>query len=178
MSVARQLVLFSAGYVLAIVLDQLLKTHRLMIWNHKETDEWVSLSSGFSAVFIGNVLALLDHWRGYRPRQTIVTTLRCLGSFIGLNVAVLKLAVTTSSTELAYITSTLSIGMWFAFDRTAQGFLLALLVSTIGTFVVVKMVHLGYFTFARADMLGIDLYFPWILYSCVVCFGAIGRQLS
>ncbi|KAF9576747.1 Insulin-induced protein 2 protein [Mortierella alpina] len=182
----RALILFVLGFVFSLVIDHLQTQHRLVeyptdisqLW---DTASWLPPTCGASAVLIGTIYPLGDYlWWGKRvPRSSRdwSSVMRCMGGFIGVNYAASKLPW-TSSLQVSCTLALISAGLWFLFDRTIHGFVISLMVASMGTAVAYFLVLNGWYSFTRADFFGVGSWMPCILYSSSVCFGSIGRQLD
>jgi Insulin-induced protein (INSIG) len=88
----RILLLFSLGWIGAVLVDFLLQTSLLTNYPHKpssiHTETWVSFSCGFTACFVGLVYPLLDELLDISIKTGWTKVLRCFGAFIGLNYAI------------------------------------------------------------------------------------------
>ncbi|KAF9277458.1 Insulin-induced protein 2 protein [Mortierella alpina] len=182
----RALILFVLGFVFSLVIDHLQTQHRLVeyptdisqLW---DTASWLPPTCGASAVLIGTIYPLGDYlWWGKRvPRSSRdwSSVMRCMGGFIGVNYAASKLPW-TSSLQVSCTLALISAGLWFLFDRTIHGFVISLIVASMGTAVAYFLVLNGWYSFTKADFFGVGSWMPCILYSSSVCFGSIGRQLD
>ena len=74
--------------------------------------------------------------------------------------------------------ATLAVGLWYFFDRTWHGFILAVVVAIVGTASVRIIVSAGAYTFVKADFFGIRSWIPCVFFAAGVVFGAAGRRLS
>ncbi|GJJ76975.1 hypothetical protein EMPS_09334 [Entomortierella parvispora] len=182
----RALILFVLGFAFSLVIDHLQTQHHLIeypsnipqLW---DTASWLPPTCGASAVLIGTIYPLGDYlWWGKRIDRNgndWSSVMRCLGGFIGVNYAASKLPW-TSSLQVSCTLALISVGLWFWFDRTVHGFVISLLVASMGTLVAYFLVLNGWYSFTRADFFGVGSWIPCILYSSSVCFGSIGRQLD
>ncbi|KAG0055102.1 Insulin-induced protein 1 protein [Gryganskiella cystojenkinii] len=182
----RALILFALGFAFSLVIDHLQTQHHLIeypsnihqLW---DTASWLPPTCGASAVLIGTIYPLGDYlWWGKRVNRNgrdWSSVMRCIGGFIGVNYAASKLPW-TSSLQVSCTLALISVGLWFWFDRTVHGFVISLLVATMGTLVAYLLVLNGWYSFTRADFFGVGSWIPCILYSSSVCFGSIGRQLD
>ncbi|KAF9930288.1 Insulin-induced protein 2 protein [Mortierella alpina] len=182
----RALILFVLGFVFSLVIDHLQTQHRLVeypanISQWWDTASWLPPTCGASAVLIGTIYPLGDYlWWGKRvPRSSRdwSSVMRCMGGFIGVNYAASKLPW-TSSLQVSCTLALISAGLWFLFDRTLHGFVISLIVASMGTAVAYFLVLNGWYSFTKADFFGVGSWMPCILYSSSVCFGSIGRQLD
>ncbi|KAF8987982.1 Insulin-induced protein 1 protein [Haplosporangium bisporale] len=182
----RALVLFLLGFVFSLVIDHLQTQHHLVeypsnisqLW---DTASWLPPTCGASAVLIGTIYPLGDYfWWGKRVERNSrdwSSVMRCMGGFIGVNYAASKLPW-TSSLQVSCTLALISVALWFLFDRTVHGFVISLVVASMGTVVAYFLVLNGWYSFTRADFFGVASWIPCILYSSSVCFGSIGRQLD
>ena len=73
---------------------------------------------------------------------------------------------------MAVSTAALTLGLWFLFDRTRNGFLLGLASGVSGTIIVFKLVQLGIFEYfwimqifeLIKDSIMVSVYFVFLVY--------------
>ena len=137
---------------------------------------WIALSSGFAACFIGLLYPFIDSigvpirpvsssnnsrrdqieisrnsWDDDKlggkqaDKKSWIKTGRCLGCFLALLYALSKL--NTSSKTSWLIILTLSIAMWYEFDKTNSGLIISLVVSSCGSICVMSLCSQGFYEY-------------------------------
>jgi hypothetical protein len=182
----RLVVLFILGYSFATFGDTLLISNQMTLYpiNTTLTPYWINVSAGFASCFVGILYPLLDNINRNKFRSKWSKTTRCCGIFMAFLYALSKIS-SQNNIALSITACILSVGMWYEFDRTAQGWLVAMVVTVCGTFVISSLSLQGHYRlastdyrFAKQDFMGISFWFPFLLFCSSVCLGTVGRQLS
>ncbi|KAJ2834095.1 hypothetical protein GGI24_000548, partial [Coemansia furcata] len=141
---------------------------------------WSNAVSGLMTVLVGMAYPFLDSkWRSY-PSHRIGwnEVLRCVGGFLGVNYAALKLPF-ESTTQSAGIMIIISLGLWTVCDGTLHGLLLSTSMSLMATWLLyVHALSNYYASFTQDDYLGLLSYLPSVLFTYCVMAGSIGRRLG
>ncbi|KAJ1889499.1 hypothetical protein LPJ71_008172, partial [Coemansia sp. S17] len=104
--------------------------------------------------------------------------LRCVGGFLGVNYAALKLPF-ESAAQSAGIMIIISLGLWTVCDGTLHGLLLSTSMSLMATWLLyVHALSNYYASFTQDDYLGLLSYLPSVLFTYCVMAGSIGRRLG
>ena len=163
--ISSLITLFVLGFSFATFGDSLLINNNLT-FNPSKTSGWIATSSGFAACFIGLLYPFIDYIiagsstnrsqsknglkRG-EESDTVrrknskgwIKTVRCLGCFLALLYALSKLNTTTKTSSI--IISTLSIAMWYEFDKTYQGLIISIIVAICGSVCVGALCSQGFY---------------------------------
>ncbi|KAJ2724546.1 hypothetical protein GGI07_001893 [Coemansia sp. Benny D115] len=146
---------------------------------------WCNGLSGLLTVLIGLTYPYLDYkWQGQRSslyggRTNFNDILRCVGGFLGINYAALKLPF-ESAMQSAVIMIIIALGLWTVCDSSFHGLLLSLCASLMATWVL--FVHAlasnsdGVFT--NEDYLSLLSYLPSVLFTYCIMAGSIGRRIG
>ncbi|KAJ2742036.1 hypothetical protein GGI20_004767 [Coemansia sp. BCRC 34301] len=141
---------------------------------------WSNAVSGLMTVLVGMAYPFLDSkWRSY-PSHRIGwnEVLRCVGGFLGVNYAALKLPF-ESAAQSAAIMIIISLGLWTVCDGTLHGLLLSTSMSLMATWLLyVHALSNYYASFSQDDYLGLLSYLPSVLFTYCVMAGSIGRRLG
>ncbi|KAI9104768.1 insulin-induced protein-domain-containing protein [Phlyctochytrium arcticum] len=173
---SHTLLLFLLGGLFALIIDKFQQSHDITRYP-ATTALWVPLCCGGAGAFIGSLYPVLDRHFGYARPVGWSNILRCCGGFVGVNYATSKLPW-TSTPQVSLVLALSSVWLWLLFDRSSHGFFFSLTVAFIGTSVAQSFVNSGLYSFTQADFGGVRSWFPCMLYSGSVLFGAIGRQLA
>ena len=94
-----------------------------------------------SAVIVGLAYPLLDRWLNSRPAsgRDWASVTRCLALFVGINHANSRFQFATDA-ELAWTLALLSLALWWTFDRTTCGFVIASLAAAVAHVVAYYLV--------------------------------------
>ncbi|KAJ2891650.1 hypothetical protein IWW38_003531 [Coemansia aciculifera] len=141
---------------------------------------WSNAISGLMTVLVGMAYPFLDSkWQSY-PSHRIGwnEVLRCVGGFLGVNYAALKLPF-ESAAQSAAIMIIISLGLWTVCDGTLHGLLLSTSMSLMATWLLyVHALSNYYSSFSQDDYLGLLSYLPSVLFTYCVMAGSIGRRLG
>ncbi|KAJ2492198.1 hypothetical protein IWW37_001646 [Coemansia sp. RSA 2050] len=141
---------------------------------------WSNAVSGLMTVLVGMAYPFLDSkWRSY-PSHRIGwnEVLRCVGGFLGVNYAALKLPF-ESVAQSAGVMIIISLGLWTVCDGTLHGLLLSTSMSLMATWLLyVHALSNYYASFTQDDYLGLLSYLPSVLFTYCVMAGSIGRRLG
>ncbi|KAI8324309.1 hypothetical protein GQ54DRAFT_256707 [Martensiomyces pterosporus] len=140
---------------------------------------WSDGISGLMTVLVGTAYPFLDwKWRSYPSHRVGWNeVLRCVGGFLGVNYAALKLPFETASQSLA-IMVIISLGLWVVCDGTLHGLLLSTSTSLMATWLLYVHALTNYASFTQDDYLGMLSYLPSVLFTYCVMTGSIGRRLG
>jgi len=78
---------------------------------------------------------------------------------------------------LSGVLGAIAIGIWFGFDRTWQGVLLAILTAIIGTAFESFLIRLGAFYYLAPDFVGVPYWLFFLYLSASVTVGNLGRKI-
>ncbi|KAJ2700807.1 hypothetical protein H4218_001795 [Coemansia sp. IMI 209128] len=141
---------------------------------------WSNAVSGLMTVLVGMAYPFLDSkWRSY-PSHRIGwnEVLRCVGGFLGVNYAALKLPF-ESAAQSAGVMIIISLGLWTVCDGTLHGLMLSTSMSLMATWLLyVHALSNYYASFSQDDYLGLLSYLPSVLFTYCVMAGSIGRRLG
>ncbi|KAJ2619516.1 hypothetical protein GGF44_005616 [Coemansia sp. RSA 1694] len=141
---------------------------------------WSNAISGLMTVLVGMAYPFLDSkWRSYPSHRVGWNeVLRCVGGFLGVNYAALKLPF-ESAAQSAAIMIIISLGLWTVCDGTLHGLLLSTSMSLMATWLLyVHALSNYYASFSQDDYLGLLSYLPSVLFTYCVMAGSIGRRLG
>ncbi|KAJ2347071.1 hypothetical protein GGH92_003336 [Coemansia sp. RSA 2673] len=141
---------------------------------------WSNAVSGLMTVLVGMAYPFLDSkWRSYPSHRVGWNeVLRCVGGFLGVNYAALKLPF-ESAAQSAGIMIIISLGLWTVCDGTLHGLLLSTSMSLMATWLLyVHALSNYYASFTQDDYLGLLSYLPSVLFTYCVMAGSIGRRLG
>ncbi|ORX68037.1 hypothetical protein DL89DRAFT_294551 [Linderina pennispora] len=117
---------------------------------------WVDALSGLLTVLVGTGYPFLDwKWRSYTMHKVDWNdVLRCVGGFLGINYAALKLPFETVG-QSSMIMIIISLGLWTVCDGTLHGFLLSSSMALIATWLLYFQAMSDYASFTQDDYLGL-----------------------
>jgi len=139
---------------------------------------WVPLLYGTAAPAIGLSHPLADRWLG-RQARVPHTRVRLILGFSGFCAIWFATgALPYSSTIVAAILAPISLAIWFLFDRTWQGVVLAIATAVFGFGFEAILSRLGLFRHTHPDVLGIAIWLPTIYVAASVGIGNLGRALT
>ncbi|KAJ1725222.1 hypothetical protein LPJ53_000551 [Coemansia erecta] len=142
---------------------------------------WSNGISGLLTVLVGLMYPYVDYkWRGssQRPHVDWYSILRCVGGFLGVNYAALKLPF-ESANQSALILIIISMGLWTVCDGTLRGWLLSMNAALMATWLlyVHALTNLDSL-FTRDDYLRLLSCLPSVLFTYCLMAGIIGRRLA
>ncbi|KAJ2398449.1 hypothetical protein GGI05_000081 [Coemansia sp. RSA 2603] len=141
---------------------------------------WSNGISGLLTVLVGLMYPYVDYkWRGISQHHVDwYSILRCVGGFLGVNYAALKLPF-ESANQSALILIIISMGLWTVCDGTLRGWLLSMNASLMATWLlyVHALTNLDSL-FTRDDYLRLLSCLPSVLFTYCVMAGIIGRRLA
>lgn len=174
---SRAICLFLSGFVFYIVLN-LLKAplSQDFLWKHAGLS---AAFCGFLATVIGLLYPYMDNFLGqtHKYQQEWSSVMRCIAIFVGINHASAKLEF-HNNIQLSLTLAAMSIGLWWLFDRSRSGFVLALLIAIFATVVTLFLVHNGLLDYTKTRLAHLGSRIPSIFFSGGVTMGSIGRQLA
>ncbi|MCI4377820.1 hypothetical protein PGIGA_G00208050 [Pangasianodon gigas] len=183
--IRRGLVLFAVGVFLALVLyflqiqrkdalfpDEVLDTLFSSAW-------WIPLCCGTAAAVVGLLYPYLDSHLGepHKFKREWASVMRCIAVFVGINHASAKLDF-VNNVQLCLTLATLSLGLWWTFDRSRSGFGLGLTTAFFATLITQLLVYNGIYQFPSPQLGYVRSWLPCIFFSGGVTVGNIGRQLA
>lgn len=173
------LFLFLAGGILGAVFDGF-HTHSgttyyphiwifMMAW-------WVPLLFGSAGVSVGLSHLHLDLHLKRKPYT---------GTWLQVTVGILAFGaiyfasgfLPASNLEKFVVLGLASVGLWYVFDRTWQGFLQAIPTALVGCTIEILLIHFGKFYYNNPDFLGIPAWLPFLYLSASVSVGNLARKL-
>ncbi|XP_043198246.1 insulin-induced gene 1 protein-like [Amphibalanus amphitrite] len=182
----RGSVLFSWGCVATAVL-------RLMraSWHAREEPlDWAALLrwsllvaplGGVAAIIVGLAYPLFDRWLNSQPAsgRDWASVTRCLALFVGINHANSRFHFATDA-ELAWTLALLSLALWWTFDRTTCGFVIASLAAAVAHVVAYYLVLRLVFSHSESslELTRLKAWFPFVAFSAGITIGSVGRQLA
>ncbi|XP_043201187.1 insulin-induced gene 1 protein-like [Amphibalanus amphitrite] len=180
----RGSVLFSWGCVATAVL-------RLMraSWHAREEPlDWAALLrwsllvaplAGVAAIIVGLAYPLFDRWLNSQPAsgRDWASVTRCLALFVGINHANSRFHFATDA-ELAWTLALLSLALWWTFDRTTCGFVIASLAAAVAHVVAYYLVLRIVFSGTSLELSRLKAWFPFVAFSAGITIGSVGRQLA
>ncbi|KAJ2162491.1 hypothetical protein GGF46_000622 [Coemansia sp. RSA 552] len=143
------------------------------------TASWSDGISGLMTVVVGLGYPFLDwRWRSY-PRHAVEwhDVLRCVGGFLGVNFAALKLPF-ESAHQSALLMLIISLGLWTVCDGTLHGLLLSATMALGATLMLLMHALSGGAAFSQDDCLGLLAFLPSVVFTYCVMTGSIGRSLG
>ncbi|KAJ2787358.1 hypothetical protein GGI15_000783 [Coemansia interrupta] len=141
---------------------------------------WSNGISGLLTVVVGLMYPYVDYkWRGISQQHVDwYSILRCVGGFLGVNYAALKLPF-ESANQSALILIIISMGLWTVCDGTLRGWLLSMNASLMATwFLYVHALTNLDSLFTRDDYLRLLSCLPSVLFTYCLMAGIIGRRLA
>ncbi|KAJ1998423.1 hypothetical protein H4R26_005466, partial [Coemansia thaxteri] len=141
---------------------------------------WSSAASGLLTVVVAMAYPFLDaKWRSYPSHRVGWNeVLRCVGGFLGINYAALKLPF-ESAAQSSAIMIIISLGLWTVSDGTLHGLLLSTSSALMATWMLYVHALANYYDcFTQDDYLSLLSYLPSLLFIYCVMAGSIGRRLG
>lgn len=176
----RCLVLILAGATLGSFFDALHVASGTTAYTHPTyfgLPWWVPLMYAIAVLGIGLSHPHIDR-RFSRPARTIPISKLLLG--------LLALGAIWSASGLlplphwqtGLILGPAAVFVWWAFDRTRVGVLLAVLTAIAGCTLEILLSRLGLFKYTHPDVAGVASWLPWIYVAASVAVGNLGRALT
>lgn len=180
--VRRAIVLGLAGIFVGPLLDRMHLATGAIAYDTDVTPLgvpwWVHLVYLGAALGIGMSHPAID--KALRRKQLVSLGAGTLVlGFVGL-VAIWAASglIPASNGVIAATLALASAGVWWAFDRTWQGVVLAVATAVGGAVVEVVLVRAGLFHHARPDVMGIPVWLPFLYVAGSVAIGNLARRLS
>ncbi|CAD5125048.1 DgyrCDS13292 [Dimorphilus gyrociliatus] len=179
----RGFCLFLVGSVFFIVLNLLQLERKVALSPElltKYSDAWwVAPACGFLATVIGLLYPFIDNFLGqtHKHQPDWSSVMRCIAIFVGINHASAKLEF-HNNIQLSLTLAAMSIGLWWLFDRSRSGFVLALLIAIVATVMALVLVYSGILSYTEPRLEYMRSCIPSIFFSGGVTMGSIGRQLA
>lgn len=186
----RALCLFIVGISISCVLNVMLilpELRRKVVYERDLLERlyatmwWFAPSCGLASSLIGLIYPCMDSRLGkpHHLRTEWSSVVRCSAVFIGIIHAVVKLRF-ESDIHLFITVAAFSILLWWYFDRSKNGFGLALFVAIFATTSVWFLgSHSVYSLFFSEKMALVNqLWVPCLFFSGGITVGKIGRQLA
>ncbi|XP_048861988.1 insulin-induced gene 2 protein [Brienomyrus brachyistius] len=183
--VIRGVMLFSVGVFLSLVLNLLQVQRNItlfppdVITSVFSSAWWVPPCCGTVSVMIGLLYPCIDHCLGkpHKFKREWSSVMRCIAVFVGINHASAKVDF-ENNVQLSLTLAALSIGLWWTFDRSRNGFGLGVSIAFLATLTTQLLVYNEVFQYTSPDFLYIRSWLPCIFFAGVITMGNIGRQLA
>ncbi|EDO42464.1 predicted protein [Nematostella vectensis] len=135
---------------------------------------WIPPSCGTLAAFVGLICPCLDTKLGkpHNFQREWSSVARCVTMFVGISHAIAKLNFHSSHQLFLFVACT-SFLLWWLFDRSQNGFSVAVLSALAAAIVVYMLAYLGVYRYRR-----IIAVVPGLFFAGAVTFSNIGRQLA
>ena len=142
---------------------------------------WIGVPWWVSLVYIGAALGIgLTHpWldRVFRRPQKVKLSAGVLAAgFVGMGILWMASGlIPASNAVIAVVLLAGAAGMWWAFDRTWQGVVLAVGTGVGGVIVETTLVRIGLFHHTRPDVIGLPVWLPVVYFGGSVAIGNLAR---
>ncbi|XP_063673727.1 insulin-induced gene 2 protein-like [Bolinopsis microptera] len=181
----RIAVLFLAGVVFSLLFSTLLIQREVtslpteLLNDMVSSAWWVPIAAGILSLCVGMLYPTVDSIYGTKPvlQCDWSNLIRCSIIFFGINHACMKLDY-MNSMQLSVTLGVLSITMWWLFDRTVSGLVVGLVSTIVFISVSQFFVYHGFASYKAPDFFLLRSWIPSLIFSAVITFGTIGRQLS
>jgi hypothetical protein len=140
-------------------------------------DWWVPLLFGVAGVAVGMSHLDLDQRLGKAyPELTWVHVAFGMGSFAVIYF--ISGFLNIDDTRKTVLLCTLAFLVWYIYDKTYSGFLLALVTAAIGTFVEISLIRSHWFFYTNPDFFGVPYWLPALYVAASVAVGNFARKLN
>ncbi|ETE72587.1 Insulin-induced 2-like protein [Ophiophagus hannah] len=186
--VLRGIVLFLIGVFLALILNLLQIQRNVTLFPPDVISSifssawWVPLGCGTASAVIGLLYPCMDRHLGepHKFKREWSSVMRCVAVFVGINHAsASKQKVDFANNfQLSLTLAALSVGLWWTFDRSRNGFGLGIGIAFLATLVTQLLVYNGVYQYTSPDFLYVRSWLPCIFFAGGITMGNIGRQLA
>lgn len=181
----RIAVLFLAGVVFSLLFSPLLIQREVtslpteVLSDMVTSAWWVPLAAGLLSLCVGLLYPTVDSIYGNKPVLNCdwPCLIRISIIFFGINHACMKLDY-MNSVQLSVTLSVLSVILWWFFDSTVSGLIVGLISTLVFISVSQFFVYHGLARYKEPDFFFLRSWIPSLIFSAVITFGTIGRQLS
>ena len=175
---AQIVVLFAVGAVLGTALDWVHVATATTRYTHPVflgLAWWVPLLFGSAATAIGMSHTLID--------LLLERTVRPETRHVAIGLALLLVLWATSGLvkpprTALWVLAPASIAVWWAFDASVVGLVLALATASSGVAVEATLVSAGAFSYVAPDAGRVASWLPWLYVAASVAVGNLGRWLA
>lgn len=174
------LILFLIGAILGPTMDGFHTHSDTLFYPHVwmlMMDWWVPLLFGAAGIAVG--LSHLDLDRRLNksyPDLTWIHVAFAVASFAAIYFISGFLKI--DETRKLVLLYTLAFLVWYIYDKTYSGFILAIVTSLIGSFVEGSLISMDWFYYTRPDFFGVPYWLPALYIAASVSVGNLARKIN
>lgn len=139
---------------------------------------WVIPEFGLAAVLVGWSHLWADRMLR-RDQRVLLSRSKTAVGLIGFSALYILSALLYPNGGLTAFVLILGVlTLWWAFDRTPQGILLAVITAVAGTSVESTLSHTGHFLYTSPDIAGVPYWLPLLYMGASIGVGNLARALT